>query len=174
MAANLRDSALLTLAIAVVGAGAPEARADRAPVVVAEAVARAHPGGGEAVYLLSEGKAKRRRGRFLGPAGRRGHQRATVLWRSSEHEHIVTDLRWSRRRDALAFATRDHRGAMTLVVVLVGGTPDGHVMKWPIPAVRRASSVPSTPTVTWLGRDRVGFGRTELRPDVVASWRVLQ
>ncbi len=174
MAANLRESVILGLTMAVVAAWAPEARADRSPILVAEAVARAHPGGGEAVYLMAQGRAARRPRQVVRRAGRRGRERGTILWRSSEHEHIVTDLRWSRRRDALAFATRDGRGAMTLVVVLVGGAPDGHVMKWPIPTPTRASSGPSTPTVTWLGRDRVGFGRSRVRPDVVASWRVLQ
>ena len=135
------------------------ARADRETRV---AEAEAHPAGGDAVYLA---RASRRRS---------GTARRMLVWRSSEHERIVTDLRWSRQRDALAFATRNRRGAMTLVVVLIDGFPGGHVMTWPIPEPRHPTSLPVEPTVSWLGRGRVGFGRSEVSPDVVASWQVRQ
>jgi len=84
---------------------------------------------------------------------------------------IITEISWSKRRDALAFATTNRSGAIKLVVVLIGGELDGHVMTWPIPPRDRARA---RPTVTWLGRRRVAFGRSELRPEVVASWSVRQ
>ena len=122
---------------------AAESRAAR------KVVARAHPAGGDAVYVSRR-----------------------LLWRGdSKREQVVSDIRWSRSRDAVAFATTDRLGVLKLVVVLVGGNTDGHVMSWPIPV---ASTPSATPTVTWLGRRRVAFGRSEVRPDVVASWRVRQ
>jgi hypothetical protein len=145
----MRLSSLLTgVVIAATLATAPQLVAADSRAV-RKAVARAHPTGGDAVY-----------------AGRR------LLWRGhSKREQVVSKIRWSRTRDALAFATTDRLGVLKLVVVLVGGDTDGHVMTWPIPV----SSAPSaTPTVTWLGQRRVAFGRSQVRPDVVASWRVRQ
>jgi hypothetical protein len=162
-------SAIPVLALlALAGPGGRTARADGGPpLLVAEALA--HPAGGDAVYLArpaATGGAPRATARPRG--GRRARQ---LLWRSSDDERIVTEVRWSRQRDALAFATRDRRGAMTLVVVLVG-VPGGHVMTWPIPSPLHPTSIAEAPSVTWLGRERVAFGRSEARPDVVASWRV--
>jgi hypothetical protein len=117
-------------------------------------VSRSHPCGGDAVYLGKRVGARR------------------LVWRApSRHERIITDLSWSKRRDALAFATSNRTGWIKLVVVLVGGDLDGHTMTWPLP---RRTSRPARPTVTWLGQRRVAFGRSELRPEVVASWSVRQ
>ncbi len=118
------------------------------------AVAGAHPSGTDAVYL-GERVGKRR-----------------LVWRApSRHVRIITEVAWSKRRDALAFAITNRLGAIRLVVVLIGGDLDGHVMSWPIPSRDRARA---HPTVTWLGSRRVAFGRSELRPEVVASWSVRQ
>ncbi len=91
------------------------------------------------------------------------------LWRGEPGERVISAAVWSKTRDAVAFATRARNGAVTLVVVLVGGDSHGHTMRWPIPP--RAESRGSA-SVTWLGRRRVAFGRSTLRPTVVASWRV--
>jgi hypothetical protein len=143
--------AALTLGIQVVPS-TPVAEAEHKTRPAA--IGRYRPTGADAVYL-----------------GRRVGSRRLV-WRSpSRHERIITRVRWSKRRDALAFATANRKGWVKLVVVLVGGDLDGHTMTWPVP--RRAHKA-SHPTVTWLGRRRVAFGRTEVRPDVVASWSVRQ
>jgi len=144
------------IAVFILGVGI----AGVSPVAVADggkrrrAVASAHPTGGDAVYL-----------------GRRSGMRR-LIWRApSRHERVITEVTWSKHHDGLAFATKNRRGAINLVVVLIGGDLDGHTMSWPIP---RRSIERTRPTVTWLGTQRVAFGHSEVRPDVVASWSVRQ
>jgi hypothetical protein len=94
-----------------------------------------------------------------------------LVWRASNrHVRVVSRVRWSRSRHALAFVTRNRRGAVTLEVVLMRGHTRGHNMSWPIPA--RLSRFRRAPSVTWLNERRVAFGRSAIRPDLVASWRV--
>ncbi len=91
-----------------------------------------------------------------------------VMWKAPGlHHDITTQLRWSNGNTALAFGVRDAMGAESLVVVLVR---DGnHVMHWPIP---RAKIGENRPHVTWLGKRRVSFGYTAVRPHVIATWNV--
>ena len=96
-----------------------------------------------------------------------------AIWRGrSTRQRVISNVRWSRSRDAVAFAARGRFGAATLVVVLVGGGVDGHVMRFPVPA--RARPRAGRTSVMWLGRRRVGLGRSPVQPDMVASWRVRQ
>jgi hypothetical protein len=93
------------------------------------------------------------------------------VWVGASGERVISRASWNQRRDAVAFAIRADTGTTSLVVVLVGGDADRHTMRWAVPAparpVRRAS-----PTITWMGRRRVAYGPSELRPTVVASWQV--
>lgn len=91
-----------------------------------------------------------------------------VLWRSPRAgTRVVSDLVWSRARDAVAFATRDRAGSTRLVVVMVGGDVHGQAVSWAVPA--RALRA-SRPVIVWLDARRVVLGASELQPAVVASW----
>ena len=90
------------------------------------------------------------------------------VYRGVRTEEIISPLAWSRSQDAIAFATR-RRGFVQLIVVVVTGEARGHVMRWPVPAPRAGSE---RATVTWLGPRRVAFGPDQLRPALVASWRL--
>jgi len=99
------------------------------------------------------------------------------LWTGERGERVVSAVRSSERGDAVAFVVRRASGTDHLVVVLVGGDADKHVMRWPIPSsaggeFARVRGRENRPTVTWMGRQRVAYGPTELRPTVVASWTV--
>lgn len=94
-----------------------------------------------------------------------------AVWRAkSRHTKIITAVRWSRSRDAVAFATRTRRGAVTVKVVLLRGHARGHALSWPVP--HRLGNVRKRASVTWIGKRKVAFGRSAVRPDLVASWRL--
>jgi hypothetical protein len=93
------------------------------------------------------------------------------VWRADgSGVKVVSSLVWSRRDDALAFATCNQSGRVALIVVLIGGDTHGHVMRWPIPA--GALSCRGGASIAWLGPRRVAVGPSLLVPSVVASWRV--
>ncbi len=93
------------------------------------------------------------------------------VWSGDRGERVISDIELSKRRDAVAFAARTRTGIVTLVVVLVGGDTDGHTMRFPVPGrARRARR--GSPTVTWIGKRRVGYGPSELVPTMVASWKL--
>ena len=91
-----------------------------------------------------------------------------LSWPDARHgaAQVVSAVVWSERSDALAFAARDQRGVVSLVVVLVDGEAAPAALAWPVPA----SALPLA-AITWLGADRVGAGPAPLAPTVVASWR---
>jgi hypothetical protein len=93
------------------------------------------------------------------------------MWAGERGERVVSKVRWSKRRDAVAFAVRGRVGGDQLVVVLVGGEVEGHTMRWAVPDPSRKRG-PRRPTVTWMGKARVAYGADEVRPTVVASWTV--
>ncbi len=94
------------------------------------------------------------------------------VWRAKRRgERVITPVLSSRQRGAVAFATRTRRGSVTLIVVLVDKAVRGHVMTWVIP---RRTHKRGRANVMWLGRSKVGFGYSPVRPVVVASWRVRQ
>jgi hypothetical protein len=82
---------------------------------------------------------------------------------------VTSPLVWSASGDAVAFATRDPRGACTLVVVLVDGQGPHTTMQWPVPQHARPARA-----IQWLGASRVGVGPAELDLKAVASWKVAQ
>jgi hypothetical protein len=109
----------------------------------------------------------------IGRPCRAGLARVTVedrvIWcAESRAVQVIAEPVVARRRDAVAFAVSGERGARELVVVLLGGEVDGHTMTWAVP--QAAGRRQSEPTVMWLGRRRVGFGESPVRPAVVASW----
>jgi len=80
----------------------------------------------------------------------------------------------SRRVSVVTEVTQSDAGnglgrGMELIVVLLGGVADLYTMTWMLPDPR--GSAPE-PTVTWLGKERVGFGYSPVRPDVIASWKL--
>jgi hypothetical protein len=95
-----------------------------------------------------------------------------VVWCApSPDVALITRVVWSRDRRAIAFATEGRRGDTTLEVVLIGGRADLHRVSWPVPRrVRAAMRERGEPAVVWLGPQRVGFGHSEIRPALVASW----
>lgn len=92
----------------------------------------------------------------------------TQMWRGSQAERVKAAPVWSKDRGAVAFVTKDRRAQLSLVVVLVGGPADGHVMRWPV----RASAATAVPIVTWLSSQRVVVAAETLRPTIVASWQM--
>jgi len=90
-----------------------------------------------------------------------------VLWCGYGAQHMATKMVWSKRKHAVAFATRGARGQLTLRVAMVSGPFSGTLLSWPV-TVPRARSL----EVMWLGSDRVGVGRNAVRPLLVASWRL--
>lgn len=101
--------------------------------------------------------------------GRAVYYNGQRVWRAGRGERVISNVLSSHRRGAVAFATRGRRNRVTLVVVLVARDFWGHVMKWPVPHRGRRRGAPR---VMWLGKRRVGFGYSAVRPAVVASWRV--
>ncbi len=101
-----------------------------------------------------------------GDAARAG---ARVVWCGSGKQRLATDVVWSKGRHAVAFATRTPKGTVTLRVAMVRGPFRGTLLSWPLTQVRRSREPLS---VMWLGRDRVGVGRDQIRPLLVASWRL--
>ena len=94
-----------------------------------------------------------------------------VVWCAPDADtRVVTQIVWSPDRHAIAFATERGRRETTLEVVLIGGGADRHSVSWPIPERVRRARGRNAPAVTWLGPRRVGFGYSEVRPALVASW----
>lgn len=95
------------------------------------------------------------------------------LWVGRRGERVVSDVRWSRQRDAVAFVTWGSVGGAQLVVVVVRGPGRGQALRWWIPVRGSWSRRPARrATVTWLGRSRVAYAPGGLRPTLVASWTV--
>ena len=90
-----------------------------------------------------------------------------VVWCGSRR---VSEVVWSRSRQAVAFATRDRRG-LALHVAFVGGLGAGTLLTWP---ATLELSKGQRPEVTWLSHNRVAMGRTIVRPQLVASWNLRQ
>jgi hypothetical protein len=82
----------------------------------------------------------------------------------------ISEVVWSKSRHAVAFASRS-RGRVSLHVAFVGGMGTGTVLTWPAAIELRRGQ---RPEVTWLGHNRVGMGRTIVRPQLVASWKLRQ
>lgn len=94
------------------------------------------------------------------------------VWSGDRGERVISTIKLSKRRDAVAFAARTRTGAVSLVVVLVGGDANGHTMRFPVPGKARRPHHNGSPTVTWMGKHRVAYGPGELVPTMVASWKL--
>lgn len=105
---------------------------------------------------------------------RRGYASVSVDGRvawcaSSQRQTVVSEVIESERAGAVAFAVHTSGVGTELVVVLIGGENDLLTMKWDVPEPRGRQR---DPTVMWLGKQRVGFGYSPVRPDVIATWKI--
>ena len=90
------------------------------------------------------------------------------VWRAKRRgDRVVTPVKWSKSRSAIAFAHRDGKGLLRLTVVFVGGTAKGQKLSWNLPLIRLPR-----PNIHWISKNKVGLGKDPLRPQIVASWRV--
>lgn len=100
------------------------------------------------------------------PRGDVAYAGGQVVWCGYGAQRLATKLVWSKGRHAVAFATRGPRG-VTLRVAMMHGRFSGTLLSWPLEVRRNDARA-----VMWLGRDRVGVGRSAVRPLLVASWRL--
>ncbi len=98
-------------------------------------------------------------------------QQRTAWCSQHRSERVVSAVVTSRPADAVAFVTQNTGLGMRLVVVLLGAEYSLHTMTWPLPSSRDDSTL-AEPVVTWLGKRRVGFGLSEVRPHLIASWNL--
>jgi hypothetical protein len=104
------------------------------------------------------------------PAGAGTYVAGRLVWCGVGRQDVATEVVWSKRRDSVAFATRGPRGRVTLRVAVLHGQFKGTLLSWPIMGLRRVRRGPLA--VMWLGKERVGLGRNQVRPMLVASYRL--
>lgn len=93
----------------------------------------------------------------------------TAWCAESRRVSIVSGIMESDRAGAIAFAIQTPGEGTTLIVVLLGDESNLVTMTWAVPKPRGKRV---EPTVTWLGKQRVGFGYSPVRPDVIATWKI--
>jgi hypothetical protein len=87
---------------------------------------------------------------------------------AGKKQRLASRMRWSNDGTSVAFALRGAAGDTRHVVAIVSGDAAGTLLSWAVrmPTSRRWLSV------TWLDGQRVALGRSPIRPDAVASWRL--